>query len=136
MSNTDTDVDVVATELLDTWANIKLHLDALEANYHAARDALTTKAMAAFADEFVTLEAQHVPDLMSTRAMEVAAKIAVEKFAMEKQRSFVARLARITYRRGATTWDTDKLSGYAVAHPEILAFKKPEGKPSVVLALK
>lgn len=36
------------------------------------------------------------------------------------------------FRRGATTWDTPALDGYAAAHPEIAQFRKT-GKPSVVI---
>lgn len=39
------------------------------------------------------------------------------------------------WNKGRTSWDTKGLSGYAVAHPEILAFQK-NGKPSVSIRVR
>lgn len=36
------------------------------------------------------------------------------------------------WNKGKTTWDTDGLNGYAVAHPEISIFKKPH-EPTVTI---
>lgn len=47
--------------------------------------------------------------------------------------SIKSLMYRAQYRKGSTTWNTEGLNGYAVAHPEILAFRKPPGKPSVTL---
>ena len=40
-----------------------------------------------------------------------------------------------TYISGRVTWDTKRLDGFLVAHPELVAFRK-EGEPSVQIKIR
>jgi hypothetical protein len=90
------------------------------------------QAVQAYNDEKATIEEEYrqvvadkTPD---TEAMKNEITTMVLKFG-ETVKGKYWRASFVKGRAGA--FETDKLLGYAAAHPEILKFKKPDGKPSV-----
>jgi hypothetical protein len=65
---------------------------------------------------------------IDARVSEVTTQIRVEVLSLE--RSVKGQRLHAVYSQGRRSWDADKLDGYAVANPEILAFRS-EGDPSV-----
>lgn len=58
-------------------------------------------------------------------------KVIVEAV-VDKGESIKGEELQAVFSKGRTTWDTKKLEGYAIAHPEIDKLKKV-GKPSVAI---
>lgn len=83
-------------------------------------------------DELDALSAEFSPILTAaqTRADELESE--VKALVLAHGASVNGATLQAVYAKGrAGGWDGDKLAGYAVAHPEILKFKKPDGEPSV-----
>jgi len=62
----------------------------------------------------------------------------IKKAAIVAKHSFKTKYGKVGYRKGyiRTSWDTKMLLGYAVAHKEVLEFKKEtEIKPSVTIKI-
>lgn len=55
---------------------------------------------------------------------------AINKVVLKKEESIKGDGLQAIFSKGRTTWDTAKLNGYAIAHPEIEQLRKV-GKPSV-----
>lgn len=81
------------------------------------------------------------PDLNGRRAeLEEQRKMLTEKMAelttdinsyvLLQEESIKSQRLQAVFSKGKTTWDTKKLEGYALAHPELLELKKT-GKASV-----
>jgi hypothetical protein len=54
----------------------------------------------------------------------------ITAYVLGKQESVKGELLQAVFSKGRTSWDTKKLEGYAIAHPELKELKKT-GKPSV-----
>jgi len=66
----------------------------------------------------------------------VAEKIAsqedmLKKATLMRGETVAGEQLQVVYSKPKTTWDSAGLNGYAVAHPEILAFRKQGDQPSV-----
>lgn len=54
----------------------------------------------------------------------------VRKVALSESRSIKGKLGQVVYAKGRVSYDVKSLDAYAVANPQVLAFRK-EGEPSV-----
>lgn len=92
-------------------------------------------------DELVDQAFLSCPDLATRRrelsigqAMIVEKSVnltkAVTNVILENGASVAGKTLHAVFSKGRTTWDTQKLEGYAIAHPELKELKKV-GKPSV-----
>jgi len=58
----------------------------------------------------------------------------IKQAVIEHGKSVKSSVYGAVYVRGRVTWNAKSLDGYAIAHPQILSFRK-EGKPSVSLRI-
>lgn len=73
-------------------------------------------------------EIHHELEMLAKKKSELTE--AINKAVLEKKESVKGELLHAVFSLGRTTWDTKKLEGYAIAHPEINELKKT-GSPSV-----
>lgn len=108
------------------------------AEYHAERDAVALEKQA-LVDSVLTPE-------IKTRLAEIDLEFAAREDAVDANISEMeshvktaviahggsvkADYLHAVWAKGRVSWDTKSLDGYAVAHPELFAFRK-EGQPSV-----
>ena len=63
---------------------------------------------------------------------EIKAEVESEVLASAEKKTVKGQWLMACYVKGrAGGWDSGKLDGYALAHPEILSAKKPDGAPTV-----
>ena len=118
---------------------IKMYLDNL-ANTYSERDAILA-AKKELLDSVLTPE---IKQKMADIEAEFAGKIETvsERITTQEQdvkqevilhgSSVKGEFLQAVYVKGREgSWDSGKLKGIAMAHPEILAAKKPDGEPSV-----
>lgn len=115
-------------EKLEKLADYKDAYNSELAAFNAARDAVLAKVQA----ELDAIGAEFNPRLTEAGSkiglIEAEIKLAVS----ELGKSIKGTRLQAVYSKGRTSWDTDKLTGYAAAHPEVLEFCKT-GEPSVSL---
>uniref|UniRef100_A0A6H1Z9L0 Uncharacterized protein n=1 Tax=viral metagenome TaxID=1070528 RepID=A0A6H1Z9L0_9ZZZZ len=118
---------------------IKQKLDLL-ADHQAQRDAIALQK-AELADAILTTEIKaqlaEIDAEFAGKTEAVNANIAVletevKQAVVEHGTSVKGTFLHAIWNKGHVSWDTRSLDGYAVAHPELLSFRK-EGEPSVSL---
>lgn len=90
-------------------------------------------------DAIAEIETDYIRQIENIKQVAKVVTADIEAFILERQASAQCRIAteagkRLTaiYNKGREGgWDNDKLKGYAMAHPEIMGAKKPDGKPYV-----
>ena len=122
------------TELLDTLAEYQSQKDAAMLAKQEVIDSILTpeiKAQLAAIDEEFTIQTAAVDANITSLTDEIKALV-IERAptVAEKERSIKGAYLQAVYSKPRTSWDTEGLDGYAVAHPEITKFRKT-GKPSV-----
>jgi len=114
-------------ELLTQLENVQALLDLLTSSKQEAIDAATTpEVRAAWAE----IEDEWGPQVFAAAADVAAATEAVKVAVAEHGETVKGRFLQAVYGKGRITWDAKSLDGYAVAHPELLGFRK-EGQPSI-----
>ena len=88
--------------------------------------------MATVQPQLDAIEAEMKPRLMRLAERMAAAELAVKQAVLTHGRSHYHRRVKVTYYRGAVTFDSKGLQQYAADHPEIEQFKKV-GQPRVVI---
>jgi len=118
---------------------IKQKLDLL-ADHQAQRDAIALQK-AELADAVLTTEikaqlaeidAEFAGKTEAVNANIAALETEVKQAVVEHGTSVKGTFLHAIWNKGRVSWDTRSLDGYAVAHPELLSFRK-EGEPSVSL---
>ncbi|HEY1191418.1 MAG TPA: DUF413 domain-containing protein [Gemmata sp.] len=100
----------------------------LEAEYREARAAV----LATVREQLDAVDAAFAEQIQAAGAESAQAEQDVREFVLSLGRSVGAGGIKASYRSPPVTWDSEKLSAYAEAHPEVLAFRKV-GKPSVAV---
>ena len=100
----------------------------LEAEYRDARAAI----LATIRDQLDAVDAAFAEQIQTAGAESAQAEQDVRELVLSLGRSVSAGGIKATYRSPPVIWDGERLSAYAEAHPEVLAFRKT-GKPSVSL---
>ncbi len=118
--------DIIAK--LEEIAEVRAAADVTRMDYEAKREEIL-KAVKA---ELDALEAEYEPLLASANQRVAALETEVKRDVIEYGASVKASKLHAVYARGRISWDNKGMDGYAVAHPEILTFRK-EGEPSVSL---
>ena len=116
-----------AIELLDKLADVKAMIDAVRLHYQELRDnVLTPEQRQQLADIDAELESSIEPAQATAAALEAEVKAEVIKAGASVKGAHL----HAVWAKPRVSWDTKALDGYAVAHPELLAFRK-EGDASV-----
>ena len=112
--------------LLEEYGELTAQADAIRLNVDSKR----SEIMAIVQEELDALDAETIPQI---QAMQKAITDLTEKIKTEtlkEGQSIKGSRFHAIYTKGRTSWDTNSLDGYAVAHPEIARFKKV-GEPSI-----
>lgn len=127
----------VAEIKLNELAMLRAQADAARDSYQARIDAL----MAPIQAQIDSLLADVAADLEELQRQQAEAVAAIEASAarLQDEAENLVKLAgqsvkgerlQAVYNAGRVTWDSKRLEGYAVAHPEVSAFRKV-GEPFV-----
>ena len=119
-------------ELLDEYTNNLAEIDLLNSERQAMIDKVITpeiKARLAEIDE----EIDPIIEKVNERNQELIDLIKAEVIAAGETVS--GEFHQAVYSKARVSWDSKGLEGYAVAHPEILAFRSV-GSPSVSLRVR
>lgn len=114
---------------LDRLAELQAAPDAIRLQKQALVDSILTAEIRA---KLAEIDAEFAPQL--TAAEEAAAALEAEITAeiLAERKTVKGNYLMAVWSKGRRGgFDTTKLEGYAAAHPEINAFRKPDGAPSV-----
>lgn len=117
------------TQKLDQLAELQSALDAWNAEKAARIDAVFTEEIKAKIEEINTTLAPKFEEI-ATNIEALTAEIKAD--VLKHGSSVKGRYLMATWNKGrAGGWDSAKLEGFALVHPEILKAKKPDGEPTV-----
>ena len=116
-------------EYIEKYADLVERLDMLTKNHAELREKVIPKeihqALTRLADEYLPMI-----EIVQTELAEVKTKI--EQQVLEATASWKGTRYMAVWNKGRSGgWDTKKLEGYALVHPEIMQAKKPDGEPTV-----
>jgi len=113
---------------LDELAELKAATDLARIDYETRR----TEILRAVQTELEALDAEYAPRIdAATQRME-ALEAEIRSDVLRHGASVKGGRLYAVYSRGRVSWDTRALDAYALAHPEVTAFRK-QGEPSVSL---
>jgi hypothetical protein len=116
-------------ELLEHYSDLHEALEATLAQAQERRDAVIPPEVKAAVQ---AIDAEFQPAISALESAIAETKRQIETCVLELGQTVKSNRAIAVYNRGRITWDNQALEGYAVAHPEILAFRK-EGEPYVTI---
>jgi hypothetical protein len=127
----------MSKELIEKYADLSERLDNLLVMKAELLDKAITPEVQKVLDDINAEFDPSITEVQKTLA-EVKAQIedAVLRYAKEnplaKDKSLKGTRYMAVYNKGRSGgWDTGKLEGYALVHPEIMQAKKPDGEPTV-----
>lgn len=117
-------------EMLDRLANMQAQADVFRMHFDKLRDDITPVIPPEIKAQLDEIEADRTAAIASLHAgitnLETKIKIGV----LEAGESVKGTYLHAVWSKGRVSWDTKALDGYAVAHPELIGFRKA-GDPSV-----
>ena len=116
-------------ELIEKYADLTERLDMLTKNLAELQEkSIPAEVKQVLAD----LDAEYNPMIETVQAELAEVKAAIETLVKEQQTTLKGSKYMAVWNKGRSGgWDTGKLEGYALVHPEIMAAKKPDGEPTV-----
>lgn len=112
---------------LDKLADMQAERDVLAMSKQAAIDAVITLEIKA---QIADIEAEYAP-ILEAADLQIQAKTnEIKRLVITCGESFKGTFLHAVFAKGRVSWDTKRLDGYAVAHPEIAAMRST-GEPSV-----
>lgn len=114
---------------LERCADLRCAADSIRLRYAELRKSIIPQE---FLDQLAELDAEErsTLELQETALATLEAEIKAEVLTIGE--SVKSDHMTAVYNKGRVTWDSKGLEGYAVAHPEIVAFRK-EGDPTISL---
>lgn len=82
--------------------------------------------------KLANINAEYVEKLLVVNGKIASLETEVRQDVLAQKTTVHGTFLMAIWNKGKTTWNTDGLNGYAVAHPEIEVFKKPH-EPTVTL---
>ena len=113
-------------ELMATYEDRCDQLALLQAEYARRVDVV----MAAIKDELDALDAELKPILDSANMSKAEIEAELKEAVLIDGATIKGARMMAVWAKGRETWDTSKLAGFAVAHPELLELRKV-GEPTV-----
>lgn len=117
------------TEQLDRLAEMQAQLDNIKAHYESLRKSIIPAEIQAQLDE---IDAEQATSLETAQQGIDTLTEAIKQAVIAEGATVKGAYLQAVYTKGRETWDGKSLTGYAAAHPEVLAFRKI-GEPSVSL---
>jgi len=116
-------------EYIEKYADLIERLDMLTKNHAELKDKIIPEEVKlALAD----LEAEYKPMIDAVQEELATVKAEIERQVLEVTATWKGTRYMAVWNKGRSGgWDTGKLEGYALAHPEIMQAKKPDGEPTV-----
>lgn len=116
--------------LLSEYENIEAALALTRSDLEQKRKSI----LAPVQEELDALEVEYEPMLEAVEARLSALSEQIKALVVERGETVRGENVMAVYTKARVMWDTDRLDGYAAAHPEIMAFRKP-GRPSVSIRI-
>lgn len=117
---------VTITELLNYLAELQATADL----YRMKHEDMRAEIMAPVKQQLTDLDAEFAPMFEAVNEQIAATTEQVKAAVIANGASVKGAHLQAVYAKGRTSWDSRGLDGYAVAHPEINAFRSV-GQPSV-----
>jgi hypothetical protein len=115
------------TQMLDRLAEIQAQLEVLRMDKAYAIEAAIPPAVR---DELAAIEDEYAVTIDGAQANAAELEAQIKAAVIEHGETVKTEHLQAVWTKGRITWDAKSLDGYAVAHPELFAFRK-EGEPSV-----
>lgn len=112
---------------LEVLAGFRCRIDALTLQRQSLVDALITPEVAA---QIAEVNAEFEEPLTEMAALAAATEAEIKRLADLYGQSVKGERFQVVYSKPRVTWDAKSLDGYAMAHPELFAFRR-EGEPSI-----
>lgn len=114
--------------LLDQLAEVRAAADVTRIDYEAKK----VEILASVQAELEALDAEYQPLLDSADERAAALEGQVKQEVLEHGVSVRGSRLYAVYNRGRVSWDSDRLDQYAIAHPEVVEFRK-HGEPHIAI---
>lgn len=116
-------------ELLDRLGEIRAQQDVIRLQKQEVVDSVLTLEIK---QKLAEIDAEFAQKTTALTENMTAAEAQVKEAVSKLGHSVKGTHLHAVYSKGRSGgWDSDKLLGYSIAHPEILVAKKPDGEPSV-----
>ena len=119
--------DHVAAKLM-RLADLRAAVDLTRLDYEAKKAEVLKKVQA----ELDALETEYEPLLEAAENNATVLESEIRNDVLLRGQSVVTDVYQAVYMKGRITWDTDGMGKYALAHPDVLQYRK-EGQPVVQL---
>lgn len=113
---------------LTRLADLHAAVDLARMDYESKRDQVLEKVRA----ELDALESEYQPLIDAAQENASALEAEIKNDVLLGGQSVITDVYQALYMKGRVTWDTAGIDKYAVAHPEVLRYRR-EGQPSVTL---
>jgi hypothetical protein len=113
-------------QMLDRLAELRSESDALRLEWEELRDKILAPVQAQLSE----LDDEFTPRMNAVQETMAGVETLVRQQVLAEGETAKGSRLIAVFNKGRTSWDTKRLDGYAVAHPEIGAFRS-EGAPSV-----
>lgn len=120
-------------ELLNQLANERAKIDVLNLREQVEIDKILTPEIRA---KIEIVKAEYAEQSEVTRDAVKALEFKIKKAVIDHGQSVKSDFLMATWNKPRITWDSKGLSGYAVAHPEITAFRKTGNPTSTIRVVK
>ncbi len=118
-------------QLLEKLTETRAQLDLLRMDMQSPR----AQILAPVQKELDALDIEYGPKLETAQNTEAVLVEQIKAAVLELGQSVKSDHLNAVYSEGRKSWDDRALTGYAMAHPELFAFRKV-GEPSVSLRVK
>jgi hypothetical protein len=105
---------------LQELAELRAQMEVVRLDYDAKRQQILSQV----SDQLVDLDIEYKPIMNAAADKIVELEEMLKQAVMLRGASVAGDQLQVVYSKPKTTWDSAGLNGYAVAHPEILAFRK------------
>ena len=114
--------------MLDQLVDLRDQATALRLEWEQLRDAI----LAPVRKELEDLDAEYTPRMAAVTEASTSLESDIKQQILAAGETAKGTRLMAVYNKGRVSWDTKALDGYAVAHPEMSAFRS-EGAPSVTI---
>ncbi len=121
-----------AKEMLNKYSDNLVGLDSLRLEKQAVIDTILTPEIR---EKLAEIEAEFAPKVEALSAENERLAAQIREQVLELGTTVSGDFHQAIFTKGRVSWDTKGLDGYAVAHPEIRAFRKVSD-PSISIRLR
>ena len=112
---------------IEEYSRLSAGIDDIRAQKQAIIERIMTPEIR---EQLAEVDAEFDPKIAELNQTKAILEAQIKARVLEAGRTIKGSLHSFTFSKPRISWDSKGLDGYAVAHPEILQFRK-EGSPSV-----